>query len=166
MILQYSSLRCNSDKCWLGEDFQCERCPSVGRSGTCCQPQNNADFRRTRSLLRPSCFTLAAEGSCPKIQALWSTAIKRYVLMRISEVLTTKACWDQGYSLRCCRNFKIKEIRFLLLWALHPLLWRYFNLSSFLTGPSTLCLFEAQHRTWNLFDVVFFVVPWFFFSLN
>lgn len=34
----------------------------------------------------------------------------------------TKACWDQGYSLQCCRDFKVKEIRFLMRWALHPLL--------------------------------------------
>lgn len=50
MILQYSSLRCNSAKCWLGEAFHCERCSAAGRSGTCCQPQNNADFQKTQSL--------------------------------------------------------------------------------------------------------------------
>lgn len=135
MILQYSSLRCISDKCWLGEDFQCERCLAVGRSGTC-QPQNNADYRRTQSLQGKAQMFHASsrrklswntgtvehgyKGLCPN-EPVWSP-----------DQRTIKACWDQGYSLQWCRDFNIKEIRFLLLWALHPLLWRYFNLSSFL----------------------------------
>lgn len=163
MILQYSPLRCNSDKCWLGENFQCERCSAVGRSGTCCQPQNSADFWRTQSLQGKAQMFHASCGR----RLSWNTGTVEhgYKALCPNEPIwspdwkTTKACWDQGYSLQCCRDFKIKEIKFLLLWALHPLLWRCFNLSSFLTGQSTLCLFEAQYRTRNLFDVVFFVVP-------
>lgn len=169
MNLQYSPLSCNSGKCLLGEDFQCERCSAVGRCGIC-QPQNSAGFWGTRSLpgeaqlSHASCerrisWTVGAvehshKALCPN-EPPWSPDQK-----------TTKAGEDQGYSLQCCRDFKIKEMRFLLLWALHALLGRYFNLSPFFTGRSALCLSEAQYRTWNLFDEVFFVVPWFYFSLN
>lgn len=145
-----------------GGKIQCERCSGLGRSGICCLPQNNANFWRTWSLqgkaqlFHASCgrrlswnkdpVEHGCKALCPT-EPVWSPDQK-----------ITKACWDQGYSLQCCRDFKIKESRFLLLWALHPLLWRYFNLPSFLTGQSALCLFETQCRTWNLFDVVFFVL--------
>jgi len=42
------------------------------------------------SRLRPRCFMQAVEGGFPEIQALWSMAVKRYVLMSLSEVLTKR----------------------------------------------------------------------------
>lgn len=42
------------------------------------------------SRVRPRCFAPAVEGDFPEIQALWSMAIKHYVLMSLSEVLTKR----------------------------------------------------------------------------
>lgn len=42
------------------------------------------------SQVRPSCLMLAVNGGFPELWALWSTAIKRCVLMSLPEVLTKR----------------------------------------------------------------------------
>lgn len=92
MILQYSSLRCNSDKCWLGEKFSVKDAQDwEGLGFAVCHRIMQTSEEPEVSRVRPSCFMLAVEGGFPEIKTLWSMAVKHYVLLSLSEVLTKRS---------------------------------------------------------------------------